>query len=88
MALEKYEMALEKYFENPENMKKIKKLACIVLFLLIPVDFFIHRDHVSFFWDKIPGFNALYGFISCAITLIVSKWIGKYWLSKPEDFYD
>tara|TARA_Y100000031_G_C8130415_1_gene342621 strand:- start:8 stop:274 length:267 start_codon:yes stop_codon:yes gene_type:complete len=88
MALEKYILSLEKYFENPVNMKKIKKLTYIVLFLLVLIDFFIHRHHVAFFWDKIPGFNALYGFIACILIIIVSKALGKHWLSKPEDFYD
>ncbi len=91
MALEKYILSLEKCFENPENVKKLKKGCYVMFFLLVLIDFFIHRHHAAllpFGLDNIPGFNALFGFLACAITLIGSKWIGSRWLSKPKDFYD
>jgi len=91
MALEKYILRLEKYFENPDNVKKQKKLCYIAFFLLVFIDFFIHPHHAAILplgLDHIPGFNALFGFLACAITLIGSKWIGGRWLSKPKDFYD
>lgn len=74
--------------EKPENIKKFKNFSYIILAILVLIDFFIHREHVTFFWDKIPGFSALYGFIACAITIIGSKALGKRWLMKPEDYYD
>lgn len=74
--------------EKPENIKKIKNFSYIILAILVLIDFFIHRHHVFFFWDKIPGFNAFYGFIACIIIIIGSKTLGKRWLMKPEDYYD
>lgn len=91
MALEKYILRLEKYFEDPDNINKLKKRCYIAFFLLVFIDFFVHRHHealLPFGLDNIPGFNALFGFLACAITLIGSKWIGSRWLSKPENFYD
>ena len=81
-------MNLEKYFESPEFLKKFKKCSYIVLGLLVVIDFVIPRHQPHFFWDKIPGFSALYGFIACSMIVVVSKWVGKKWLMKPDDYYD
>ncbi len=88
MALEKYILSLEKYFENPENIKKLKKGCYIALLLLVLIDPFIHRHHVYFFWDRIWGFNAFYGFIACFLLIRGAKGPVKHWLSKPENYYD
>jgi hypothetical protein len=74
--------------EKPENIQKIKKYCYIALVFLVLIDFFVGRHHVYFFWDKIPGFNAFYGFIACVAIIFGGKALGKLWLSKPEDYYD
>ena len=37
--------------------------------------------HVSFFW-------AVFGFVGCALIIIISKAIGKYLVQRREDYYD
>lgn len=91
MALEKYILRLEKYFEDPNNINKLKKLCYIVFFLLVFIDFFIHRHHAAllpFGLDNIPGFNALFGFLACFLLIRGVKGPVKHWLSKPENYYD
>lgn len=39
-------------------------------------------------WLRIHGFFALLGFIGCVILVVVSKWLGKYWLQRKKDYYD
>ena len=80
---------LGKILENlVKNTKTLKRIAYVILVLTVALDFFIPRHHVHFFWDEIPGFSAVYGFISCILIIIVSKTLGHYWLSRPEDYYD
>jgi len=68
--------------------KTVKKLAYGILVLLIVADFIIPRHEIHFFGDRIPGFWSLFGFISCALIIIVSKWLGHHWLVRDEDYYD
>lgn len=82
-------MELGKILENMvNNAKTLERFAYVILALTVVLDLFIPRDHVYFFWDDIPGFSAVYGFISCIVIIIVSKALGHYWLSRPEDYYD
>lgn len=75
------------WFDKPENIKKLKISCIIILIISVLAEFLVHK-HIQHVWDKIPGINALFGFIACAILIIVSKLIGKYWLKKDEDYYD
>ena len=70
------------------STKIVKKIAYGILVLLILADFIIPRHEIHFFGDKIPGFWSLFGFISCVLIIVVSKWIGHYWLVRDEDYYD
>jgi len=70
------------------RMKIVKKIAYGILVLLILADFIIPRHEIHFFGDKIPGFWSLFGFISCVLIIVVSKWIGHHWLVRDEDYYD
>jgi hypothetical protein len=79
---------LEKIFENPGRVKVLKWIIYAVMAVLVVLDFFIHRHHEYFFWDKIPGFSSVYGFISCVLIIVVSKVLGEWWLQKGEDYYD
>lgn len=84
-----YGQKLEAVLENPARMKTIKKLFYATLLLLVVGDFFIHREHANFIWDVIPGFAAVYGFISCVLIIVVSKFIGHSGgLMVRENYYD
>ena len=68
--------------------KTAKKIAYLILVLLIVVDFVIPRHEIHFFGDKIPRFWSLFGFIACVLIVIVSKWIGHMGLMQNENYYD
>lgn len=36
----------------------------------------------------LPGFDAVYGFAGCVAIIVVSKWLGKRWLQRTEDYYE
>jgi hypothetical protein len=70
------------------NVKKMKIIFAIVLGIVLLSDFLVHRHPPTFIWDKIPGFSAVYGLISCILIVVVSKFIGYHGLMKKEDYYD
>jgi hypothetical protein len=43
---------------------------------------------VHFFWEALPFFSALYGFVGCIVIILGSKALGHYWLQKKEDYYE
>jgi len=65
----------------------LRKISYLVLASLVVGDFFIPREHVEHFWEVIPGFHAVYGFIACVAIIVVSKFL-MHWLMKQEDYYD
>jgi uncharacterized integral membrane protein len=67
--------------------KRVKVMLAILVLLMI-LDGFAPRHHAHFFWDSIPGFWAVFGFIACAILVFFSKGIGHAFLMKREDYYD
>ncbi len=82
---------LEKIIENPEEMAKVKKFFLYFgggLIILDAALILLHMTHPHFFWDWIPGFSSLYGFISTYLIIVISKWIGHTFLMKSEDYYD
>jgi hypothetical protein len=41
----------------------------------------------EFLWDG-KLFFAVYGFVGGVAIIFVSKWIGRYWLQRDEEYYD
>jgi hypothetical protein len=41
----------------------------------------------KYIWDT-KTFFGIYGFFGCIVIIFVSKAIGKYWLQRPEDYYE
>jgi len=61
----------------------------LCLFVVALVELFVFQvlhPHITFRWEEIPGFYALYGFVSCALLILVAKALG-YWLRKEENYY-
>ena len=67
--------------------KGVKKIAYIVLILVIITDFFIPRHEIHFIGDQIPGFWSLFGFVACILIILISKWIGRLGIMQDENYY-
>ena len=80
-------MILEKLLEG-RGKKIFKGVIYVAMGLFVISDFIIPKHHAIFPWDAIPGFSAVYGFISCVAIITVAKLIGKLWLQRGEDYYD
>jgi len=70
-----------------KNIFFVKALFYTVLVLLVVTDLFVPREHPHFIGDFIPGFWAVFGFVSCTMIIVISKWLGKKFLFRPEDYY-
>ena len=68
--------------------KAVKKIAYIVLILIIVTDFFIPRYEIHFIGDQIPGFWSLFGFVACILIILISKWIGHLGIMQDENYYN
>ena len=68
--------------------KAVKKIAYIVLILIIVTDFFIPRHEIHFIGDQIPGFWSLFGFVACILIILISKWIGHLGIMQDENYYN
>ena len=45
-------------------------------------------DHAHFWFEDLPAWGSLYGLVSCVAIIVVSKLLGKAWLTRPEHYYD
>ena len=90
---------LQSQLEDPVRLGRIKRwfyvglvavvlgeCALALLQKVLPDKF--HSEQHGFWFDHIPAWGSLYGFVSCLAIIIVSKILGKVWLMRREDYYD
>ena len=77
------------FIGDEKNAKTNKIILYVILVVVFASDFLVHREHVHYIWDQIPGWGAVYGFVSCVLIIVVSKFFGHQGkLMKKEDYYD
>lgn len=52
------------------------------------LEFTFLSGYKSHWWNYIPGFYIIWGFLGCAVIVYVSKWLGKLFIFRNEDYYD
>lgn len=83
---------LQRQVQDPVRVARIKRwfyagLAVVALAeIVLPQIFRGRESHFSF--ENLPAWGSLYGLVSCAAIVLVSKLIGKLWLMRREDYYD
>ncbi len=90
---------LQRQLEDPVRFARIKRwfyVGLVVVVLaegalalaqkVLPERF--ESEHSHFWFEGIPAWGSLYGLASCAAIIVVSKFIGKVWLMRREDYYD
>ena len=45
-------------------------------------------DHAHFWFEDLPAWGSIYGLVSCLLIIVVSKLLGKLWLTRQENYYD
>ena len=44
-----------------------------------------HEAHAVFWWQRVPAFAALYGFVGCLVLVAGAQWLGRRWLERDVD---
>ena len=68
-----------------KTLKYIFFISCGVSILL---GLFFRSEHPHFWWEKIPAFDAIFGFLGCIVIVLGSKALGHHGIQKDEDYYD
>ena len=77
------------FFGDDRYARPRRRLFYLVLVLVVVADFLVPREHAEYWWDRIPGWSAVYGFGSCVLLIFVSKFLGhRGGLMRREDYYD
>ncbi len=76
------------WFDKAENIKKLKIFSYVILALSIVAEFFVSSHGGGHGPLGATGSYAIFGFVTCAAMIIVSKLLGQYWLKKDENYYD
>lgn len=50
--------------------------------------FVFPNPHPHFWWQYVPVYDALFGFLGCLLIILLAKTLGHFWLQKKEDYYD
>ena len=70
-------------------MKAVLFAAFAVLALTeVAVPRLFGMDHAHFWFEDLPAWGSLYGLASCVAIIVVSKLLGKVWLTRSENYYD
>lgn len=77
------------FFGEERYASQRRRLFYLALVLIVIADFLVPREHAEYFWDRLPGWSAVYGFVSCVLLIFVSKFLGHQGgLMRREDYYD
>jgi hypothetical protein len=60
-------------------------LAVILLALVALEATVIPHYHPEFPWHYVPGYSAMIGLFGCIVVVMISKWLGKALLQRPEE---
>jgi len=72
-----------------DRLRLVIRLGYVGLALLVAWDvLFVSKEHAHTAVERLPGFWAVFGFVSCVVIIIVSKWFGHRGIMTREDYYD
>lgn len=69
---------------TPSTRTLLVSSAIGLVLVLLPALFHVEPHHA---WDRIPGFFAIFGALGCGVLIVVSKWLGRVLLVRPEGWY-
>ena len=83
-------MKLAKLIEYLRNhLNTVVRVCFAVLALLILIDaVLVNKEHAHTQAERLPGFWSVFGFVACAVIVVVSKWYGHAGIMTREDYYD
>jgi len=70
---------------RPQNWPRLWKWGGVVLAITVGAEFFVDV-HSGFGFANWFAFNAIFGFLSCLLMVLVAKWLGTR-VKRGEDYY-
>ena len=74
-----------------QRLPAVVRVCYVILGLLVVADalpFLVDKEHAHTGAEHWPGFWSLFGFVACALIVLLSKWYGKAGIMRREDYYD
>jgi len=84
------------FFDDPQHVTLVLRVlygVCAFVFLLDIVNLILHvagghgLRHAERWWEGLPGFYPIYGWVSCVFLVLAAKQLRKI-LMRDEDYYD
>lgn len=60
----------------------------IPIMILIGIELLFVHPHANFFWEAWAGYDAVFGFISSAVLVLIAKPLIDGLVKRPEDYYE
>ena len=73
-------------FDKPENVTRLLRTLYAICAGLLLIDLVFER-YVVHLWESLFGFYALFGFVGCALLVLIAREMRKI-VMRDEDFYD
>lgn len=74
------------WLTRPETIRKLWRLFIAVLAAVVLAEVLVPRE-AHFDVDRLFSFYALFGFVACAVLIVVAKALGVL-LKRPDTYYD
>ena len=79
-------MKTESWLDEPRNVKRLWRGFLVVLALTVIAEFFVEL-HPHFAVERVFGFNAWFGFLSCAAMIAVAKGLALF-IKRRDTYYE
>lgn len=83
---------LQKLLNEPKRLRLLKYAFILAAILTAFLEAFVvnilHLGHGYFWFDVLPAFGSLFGFVSSVIIIIAAKFILYPLISRKEEHYD
>ncbi len=76
----------QNWFYKKNTIKKLRIISSALFVLILLTEFFVAL-HPHFDIEKIFGFYAIFGFLSCVGLIIFAKLLG-FLIKRKDDYYD
>lgn len=73
------------FFDNPKTIRWIRRALYTICALLLIADFVVHR-HIYVYFERLPAFYPLYGFVSCVGLVLIAQ-ILRSAVKRDENYY-
>ena len=71
---------------RPAMIRTLWRFFIVVLVAVVLAELLVHQD-AHFAVERLFGFNAWFGFVACAVLIVLAKAIGAF-LKRSDTYYD